>query len=75
MSSDKKTKRAYGAQLKQQAETKVKRALREQHLVNQGNKCAVCSKPLDFERSALLHKNGPENTVENTAAVHKGCVR
>lgn len=72
--NNKKERKAAGLQLKRQAETKVKRKLREEHLKAQGGKCYKCTKPLDFERSALLHKNGDENTKENTAAVHVGCV-
>lgn len=71
--SDKSARKAFGAQLKQQAETKLKRSLRKQHLASQGGKCFVCRKSLDFERSVLLHKRGPANTEDNTAAVHAGC--
>ena len=71
MSSNKKERQGYGLQLKRQAETK----LREEHIKDQGGKCAKCQLPLDFERSALIHTKGTELTKANTAAVHAGCVR
>ena len=71
MSSNKKERQGYGLQLKRQAETK----LREEHIKDQGGKCAKCQQPLDFERSALIHTKGTELTKANTAAVHSGCVR
>jgi len=74
MSSNKEKRRSDGAQLKRQAATKLKRELRRTHIKNQGGKCATCQKPLDFERSALMHKTGDANTLENTRAVHVGCV-
>lgn len=72
---NKRERAGYGMQLKRQAETSVKRSLRAEHLKAQGGKCFVCHKPLDFERSSLLHKHGPENTKDNTAAVHDGCAK
>ena len=75
MSSNKKERQGYGLQLKRQAETKLKRKLREEHIKDQGGKCAKCQLPLDFERSALIHTKGTELTKANTAAVHAGCVR